>query len=108
MWSIRRCREGKQRPRCQSVTRLKPLDVFLDQQVNYSVCSLGFTDRSALAMTYVPIVHYETPIHQGHFLSRGQAVSFCAQRKVFLSGLRNLAGWAICTTRLAASALTEQ
>lgn len=38
----------------------------------------------------------------GNVLSRGQAASSCAQRKVFLSGLRNLAGWATGTTRLAA------
>lgn len=29
----------------------------------------------------------------GNVLSRGQAASSCARRKVFLSGLRNLAGW---------------
>lgn len=37
----------------------------------------------------------------GNVLSWGQAASSCAQRKVFLSGLRNLACWATGTTRLA-------
>lgn len=38
----------------------------------------------------------------GNVLSWGQAASSCAQRKVFLSGLRNLAGWATGTSWLAA------
>lgn len=44
----------------------------------------------------------EPPPPPGNVLSRGQATSSCAQRKVFLSGLRNLAGWATGTSRLAA------
>ncbi|KAG7232421.1 hypothetical protein INR49_008884, partial [Caranx melampygus] len=43
----------------------------------------------------------EPPLHQGMVLSRGQAASSRAQRKVFLSGLRNLADWATSTSQLA-------